>query len=404
MFLEQTQGFGASDGGASASSPPRPSLFELLMQERMASGFKPAAEYLVHALCESSPQLALALPVRRFEETYALLRYCVERYFLSRYDGLATEKFYGMKRVGFQAAGADGAQPTTSPLTPRARKMALVFAVLVPYLKAKLDAYHKTLVEQLPRTATSSSAATSDRTTSNASESQMTQRMRMFLRRLRGFAYLRTLQKSFVATYPFAHLAYEGSFFVYQWLYLFGDTPYFSPFLRRMKTILVRVTPDDESVFRQNESTYRQKLMEKLGGPGLLDRLRRLALKATWATLDHSYVLLLLGIAGYKFVEWMYSEEGAAVKMRLTGSDAPVPPPPLPPQFSGHALALATMDPALCPLCKQQRVNPAMAPSGYVFCYPCLYRYIEQHGECPVTQMKCEPASVIKIYDDARDP
>lgn len=31
-----------------------------------------------------------------------------------------------------------------------------------------------------------------------------------------------------------------------QWLYLFGDTPYFSPFLRRMKIILVRVTADDE--------------------------------------------------------------------------------------------------------------------------------------------------------------
>lgn len=32
----------------------------------------------------------------------------------------------------------------------------------------------------------------------------------------------------------------------WQWLYLFGDTPYFSPFLRRMKIILVRVTADDE--------------------------------------------------------------------------------------------------------------------------------------------------------------
>lgn len=31
-----------------------------------------------------------------------------------------------------------------------------------------------------------------------------------------------------------------------QWLYLFGDTPFFSPFLRQMKTILVRVTAADE--------------------------------------------------------------------------------------------------------------------------------------------------------------
>ncbi|KAE9041227.1 hypothetical protein PR003_g4410 [Phytophthora rubi] len=394
LFLEQTQGF-TGDEGAPAAAVKAPSLFELLMQERMAAGFKPAVEYLAHMLCESYPRLALALPVRRLDESYALLRYCMESYFLSRYDSLATEKFYGMRRVMLQAPAAEGAEAATSPLTPRARKLALLFAVVVPYLKSKLDAYHKKTAEQL-RTTTAS--------VETASAGQRQQRMGDFLRRLRGFAYLRALKKGFVATYPFAHFAYEGSFFLYQGLYLFGDTPYFSPFLRCMKTVLVRVSTDDESVFRQNESDYREKLMEKLGGSGLFDRARRLALRATWATLDHSYVLLLLGIAGYKFVEWMYSEEGVAAKLRLTGTDAPTPPPPLPPQFSGQALTLATMDPALCPLCKQKRVNPTMAPSGYVFCYPCIYRYVEQHGECPITQMKCDPASVVKIYDDARDP
>ncbi|KAL4108499.1 hypothetical protein PRIC1_000214 [Phytophthora ramorum] len=383
LFLEQTQGFAGDEGAQTAVASP--SLFELLMQQRMAAGFKPAVQYLAHTLCESYPNLALALPVRRLDESYALLRYCVESYFLSRYDSLATEKFYGMKRV--LLTGENG-EAKTSPLTPRARKLTMLFAVVLPYLKAKLDAYHKETAEQLSRTST------------GAGE----QRMGNFLHQLRGFAYLRTLKKGLVATYPFAHFAYEGSFFLYQWLYLFGDTPYFSPFLRCMKTVLVRVTADDESAFRQNETSYREKLMERLGGPGLFDRIRRLALRTMWATLDHSYVLLMLGIAGYKFVEWMYSEEGVAAKLRFTGTDAPIPPPPLPPQFSGHALTLATMDSSLCPLCKQQRINPAMAPSGYVFCYPCIYRHVEQHGECPITQMKCEPTSIVKIYDDARDP
>ncbi|KAG1690631.1 hypothetical protein DVH05_027981 [Phytophthora capsici] len=383
LFLEQTQGFAAEDAPDTAAQAP--SLFELLMQERMAAGFKPAIEYLAHALCESYPQLALTLPVRRLDESYALLRYCIESYFLSKYDSLATEKFYGMKRVLTSDNG-----DSTSPLTPRARKLALLFAVVVPYLKAKLDAYHKKTAEQLSRAST---------TTSNTRE----QRMGNFLQRLRSFRYLRTLKKSFVATYPFAHFAYEGSFFLYQWLYLFGDTPYFSPFLKMMKTVLVRVTADDESLLRQNEATYREKLMKKVDGQGFFNWIQRLALRTTWTALDHSYVLLLVGIAGYKFVEWMYSEEGAA-KLHLTGIDAPVPPPPLPPQFSGQAVALATMDPALCPLCKKQRANPAMAPSGYVFCYPCIYRHVEQYGECPITQMKCELATIVKIYDDARDP
>jgi peroxin-12 len=126
LFLEQTQGFAGDDAGGSEGSSS-PSLFELLMQDRMAAGFKPAVEYLAHALCESYPRLALALPVRRLDESYALLRYCVERYFLTRYDSLATEKFYGMKRVLLQAG--DGGKTTTTPLTPRARKLALLFAV-----------------------------------------------------------------------------------------------------------------------------------------------------------------------------------------------------------------------------------------------------------------------------------
>ncbi|KAF4039148.1 Pex2 / Pex12 amino terminal region [Phytophthora infestans] len=390
LFLEQTQGFAPEDGAPDAAASA-PSLFELLMQERMAAGFKPAVEYLAHTLCDSYPNLALTLPVRRLDESYALLRLCLEYYFLSTHGSLATEKFYGMKRVTLVANG--NGEITTAPLTPRARKLALLFAVVVPYLKTKLDAYHKETAEQLTRTRSSTSA-----------EAAREQRMGDFLRRLRSCQCLRVLKKGFVATYPFAHFAYEGSFFLYHWLYLFGDTPYFSPFLRFMKTSLVRVTPDDESVFRQNEAAYREKVLEKVAGPGLFDRVRRLALRATWATLDHSYVLLLLGVAGYKFVEWMYSEEGEAAKLRLTGTDAPIPPPPLPPHFSGQALTLATMDPALCPLCKKKRVNPATIPSGYVFCYMCIYHHLEKHGECPITQIKCEPTSIIKIYDDARDP
>lgn len=155
-----------------------------------------------------------------------------------------------------------------------------------------------------------------------------------------------------------------------------------------------------QTAFQQNVAEYRAKALEKLGGVGLFTRLRRLLLRASWATLDHSYALLILGIACYKFLEWMYSEEGVAAKMRMTGTDAPVPPPPLPPQFSGNALTAASLDPSLCPLCKQRRVNPAMSVSGYVFCYTCLFRHIEQHGTCPMTQAKCDTQSIVKIYDD----
>lgn len=170
-----------------------------------------------------------------------------------------------------------------------------------------------------------------------------------------------------------------------------------------LTSYLVDCFPPTQSLLRQNQSEYRDQMLAKLSGSSIAMRVRRFLLRASWTTVDHSYVLLLLGVAGYKFVEWMYSEEGVAVKLHMTGADSPIPPPPLPPQFSGNALTLASTDPSMCPVCGKARVNPAMAVSGYVFCYTCIYRYVEQHGECPVTQMKCDLPSIAKIYDDARD-
>lgn len=132
LFLEQTQGFGGG-GGNGPHTAQLPSLFELLMQERMASGVKSALEYLVHTATESFPQLSAALPVRRLEETFALLRLLTERYFLTRYDSLATERFYGMKRVSLRTATAPAgngeAATTTEPLSDVARRQSLLYAV-----------------------------------------------------------------------------------------------------------------------------------------------------------------------------------------------------------------------------------------------------------------------------------
>lgn len=150
----------------------------------------------------------------------------------------------------------------------------------------------------------------------------------------------------------------------------------------------------------ERQLARREALIEALNGPGILRRLRRTLLRTSWALYDHSYVLLILGIAGYKFLEWMYSEEGAA-KIRSTGTDAPIPPPPLAPNVSPNASILqTTLNSSTCPICQRKRVNPAASISGFVFCYPCLYRYVEEHGQCPATQIRCSVESITKIYDE----
>jgi hypothetical protein len=53
----------------------------------------------------------------------------------------------------------------------------------------------------------------------------------------------------------------------------------------------------------------------------------------------------------------------------------------------------------VCPLCKRLRTNPAISPSGYVFCYPCLYAYVSDVGKCPITSIDCTIDDIRKIYE-----
>ncbi len=41
-----------------------------------------------------------------------------------------------------------------------------------------------------------------------------------------------------------------------------------------------------------------------------------------------------------------------------------------------------------CPLCGAMPINnPAVLPSGYVYCYTCAFNYVEEQARCPVTSL-----------------
>lgn len=69
------------------------------------------------------------------------------------------------------------------------------------------------------------------------------------------------------------------------------------------------------------------------------------------------------------------------------------PPPPLPQSFSG------TVD-NRCPLCSGQITNAACAPSGFVFCYLCLFRHVSRSPFCPITRAPCSTDHIRRLYDE----
>lgn len=39
----------------------------------------------------------------------------------------------------------------------------------------------------------------------------------------------------------------------------------------------------------------------------------------------------------------------------------------------------------MCPICKKELANATALPTGWVFCYKCVYKEVEEKGKCPVT-------------------
>ncbi|KAF0752734.1 hypothetical protein AaE_005922, partial [Aphanomyces astaci] len=369
-----------------------PSTFELIMQERMASGFKPAAQYFLTAICDAYPHVASTLPVRHFHETYALVLLGIERYCLSNYDCLLVERFYGIKRMELTDTVDIGGKtaPQLKALTERGRRRSLFWQVGVSYLKAKADAYYHSLLNTSPLSSHSAIPPSND-VDEEAAPSANQSRLHRFWwhwRRLRLWSELRCL---FVDIYPAVHFSYEGLFFIYQWMYLFGHTKHFTPVLRAMRAVLARLTPQDVSTFETTRTRHRAQVLASLTPSASVPNasrsswshtVRRWMYQATWATLDYSQTIVVVAIVGFKFMEWLQSDMNLRGRPNATGgvfketSSLPPPPPPTQPALTHSAISLSS-ETRRCGLCRRPRTNPASCVSGFVFCYPCIHSYVQ---------------------------
>jgi hypothetical protein len=41
----------------------------------------------------------------------------------------------------------------------------------------------------------------------------------------------------------------------------------------------------------------------------------------------------------------------------------------------------------------------AVSASGYAFCYPCIFRHVQQHQRCPITLIPMSVEQIRKIYE-----
>ena len=389
----------------------KPSLFELLSEQQLASLIPPSLRYLLAVATHRHPRYLLRI-LNSFDELYALLSLVVERHYLKVYGGGFTENFYGLKRErvlrvkGGEIKRAQQGSPAEVRETLKLRTSDvwknLAAMVLLPYLKRKLDEsydIHAASVNMLGPAYRNQERYPSD----GSIKLRIMWLYKWFLRRV----------------YPSVNAAYYFSLLAFNLAYLFDGSKYHSPFLWLIGSRMRRLNSADGRAIAmaaqskpsapgrpgQSNSIFNPRTVTNVVYPRLLSSLK---------------ILLPTSIFALKFLEWWHASDFARQLSRKANEGLELPPPTisgLPPSrpkqqekqspadssekprrdsgitsppissisnlpiLTVSAPAYSTDDTAnttkLCPICVSEIQTPTAAQTGFVYCYTCIYKWVD---------------------------
>ncbi|KAH8803141.1 putative peroxisome biosynthesis protein (PAS10/Peroxin-12) [Xylogone sp. PMI_703] len=384
----------------------KPSLFELLSEQQLSSLLPPSLRYLLAVATHRHPRYLLRI-LNSFDELYALLMLVVERHYLKTHGGGFTENFYGLKREKALRAGeipranigAPGLVREALALNSTDIWKNLAVMVGIPYIKRKLDEAYEI---NAPRALL---GASYNRLPPNATWKQR------FLHYYRWF--LRHI-------YPSVNAAYYFAMLVFNIAYLFDNTKFHSPFMWLIGTRMRRLGEADYRAIEMLNNPPPKAQGPNVGprsffhpstmGPRLLSSLK---------------ILLPTSIFALKFLEWWHASDFANQLSRKAAEALELPPPvisglttfskPLkptkpapaaktedekpenpepkhPPIASKSLLPIYVVsvpeDSELCPICKDEIQTATACQTGFVFCYTCIFRWVEGNHDLQETFMK----------------
>lgn len=393
----------------------KPSLFELLSEQQLASLIPPSLRYLLAVATHRHPRYLLRA-LNSFDELHALLSLVVERYYLKVYGGGFTENFYGLKRErvlrvkGGEIRRAQLGAPHEVRETLKLRNSDvwknLAIMVALPYVKRKLDEsydIHAASINML-------GPAYQDRER-YPSDGSMKQRI-MWLYKW----FLRNV-------YPSVNAAYYFSLLVFNLAYLFDGSKYHSPWLWLIGTRMRRLNEADGRAIAlatqpkvpaqgpgarpgQTRSIFSPRTMTETVYPRLLSSLK---------------ILLPTSIFALKFLEWWHASDFARQLSRKANEGLELPPPIIsgllpnserkpkssaeqsvektnsrrdsgyggPPistithlpiltvQAPTYATSETSNTTSVCPICLSTIQTATAAQTGYVYCYTCIYKWVD---------------------------
>ena len=273
----------------------------------------------------------------------------------------------------------------SSSLSPSDRRKSLICLALFPYIKRKLDkTYEKCIAEG----------------TNAMARPWLVSLLNSFplfslLPECVSIRLVKALKFMFMWVYPYFNASRELVFFIYQLLYLYDHTGYYTPTLHFIGLQLKRLTFEDVRQQKLKLEQQKQNRKHNLAGSGFTKWFLRQFFEVSETVVEYSKFVLPTTVFFFKFLQWWYASD-----YRNTVGALPIPPPPpCPSQFGTTPLP---QNPLVCPLCKDKRVNAtALTTSGYVFCYDCILSYISSKSVCPVTGIPSKDKHMIRLFSSS---
>mmetsp|Transcript_8960 Transcript_8960/g.10388 ORF Transcript_8960/g.10388 Transcript_8960/m.10388 type:complete len:445 (+) Transcript_8960:177-1511(+) len=420
---------------------PFPSLLEMKLVETTVESGRKALKSSIEAISASANNnisnnnsnslrnkfsVLLSHAFRKYQsEILLLFTYLIERKCLfSNSNSSLSESLYGLKRSSITNKGE------IVPLTKSDKVRAALFLAVGPYVKEKIDRYYEKIIRDKrisdSRTRTSSN-------TSHIVQFDIQNNSYRYDREGNGKKnYFHKIQSIFMYIYPFLHMTHEGIHVAYNFAFLIGKSMYYNPSLRILRQVVRRTTLADMNTnnkittttkstnlgagsknIAQSKTTINNQLTTSAGAvlsvallAGWIGQLkheirrrrrRQFVIEDSIMYRNSNNTTTTTTTAGGTNV--VSSTHNDITQGNVNDSDVLVIPPPLQPIANNSHLS----DRFMCPLCKQDRVNPVASTSGYVFCYRCIVMHIREHGQrCPVTGIYCNESQLTRIYESTQ--
>ena len=399
-----------------------------MSEQQLSSLITPSIRYLLVLATQRYPRYLLRV-LNSFDELYALAMVVVERHYLRNYGGGFTENFYGLKRERvLRVEGGEiprtqiaAAGQVREALKLRSGDVWKNIAIMVglPYLKRKLDESYEIHAPQ--------AALLGPRYNRDSLPEDATVRQRIM------YYY-----KWFIRNvYPTINAAYYFSLLAFNLAYLFSSTAYSSPFLWLVQTRIRRLGEADHRAIALAGEPKPLPAGHARPGQTSIFHPRNMLTTIIPRILSGLKLVLPTSIFALKFLEWWHASDFARQLSRKAAEGLDLPPPvisglprsvptnaepvkstvslgkpkpssapaapttvqPAPqkltPPISGTSgLPILTVPPPkeatskLCPICLHSIITPTAAQTGYVFCYTCIFRWVEGTHERQVSWME----------------